>query len=65
MASENSLQEGAMADDRPEIEPAEGSRSASVQMADDEADAQRKPLPPEVLGAKPPGDSLTWVVKGF
>lgn len=26
---------------------------------------QRKPLPPEVLSAKPPGDSLTWVVKGF
>lgn len=65
MAGESSLREGAVTDGRPEVESVEGPQSASGQTADGKAGAQRQPLPPEVLGAKPPGDSLTWVVKGF
>lgn len=65
MASENSLREDAVAGALPEIESAEGSRSTSAQTEVDKADAGHQPLPPEVLQAKPPGDSLTWVWKGF
>ena len=62
MAGESVRHAGGAPGETPEIEAAERTLEPAVGGG---GNGQRKPLPPEVLGAKPPGDSLTWVVKGF
>ena len=62
MASESVRQAGGAPGETPEIEAVESTLEPATGSG---RNGHRKPLPPEVLGAKPPGDSLTWVVKGF
>lgn len=63
MAKENSPQADATPTDSSAREPNKASRGTST--ANGGPEARREPLPPEVLSAKPSGDSLTWVLKGF
>ena len=61
MASESIRHGGGASGEGREIEAA----ARALEPAEGAGNGHRKPLPPEVLSAKPPGDSLTWVVKGF
>lgn len=63
MARENPPQADATPTDPSAREPDETSRGTPT--ANGRTEARHAPLPPEVLSAKPPGDSLTWVLKGF
>lgn len=64
MARENSSQAGATPTD-PSARESEGtSRETPEPTPSRVANAEHAPLPPEVLRAKPPGDSMTKVLKG-